>query len=301
MKVVCAVDGSEFSRWGVEALEALAAQEPESVTLLHVVDVPSTTKARRKTLTVEKRAHSAMEQAGDQILQRMERVSAVALGQAATGPHTKIQRAVVHGPVARTIATYAKRHRADLIIIGSRGASDIRGFLLGSVSRRVAAIAPCPVLVVKKPLTTLSSVLLAVDDSKHSKGAARFLSTRFLPSSAQVTILSVVEPAVTELAAQFLPASQLEELLEPKRNNALQLVTQMRDQFLKEGYAVTTTVQTDHPTETIMSSAAGHQTDLLVVGSRGLSGSERLQLGSVAETVLKYAPCSVLVVRGWRA
>lgn len=41
--------------------------------------------------------------------------------------------------------------------------------------------------------------------------------------------------------------------------------------------------------------------DLLVAGSRGLTGSERLQLGSVSETLLKYAPCSVLIVRGWRA
>jgi nucleotide-binding universal stress UspA family protein len=47
--------------------------------------------------------------------------------------------------------------------------------------------------------------------------------------------------------------------------------------------------------------ATHNQSDLLVVGSRGLSVRERLQLGSVSETLLKYAPCSVLIVRGTRA
>ena len=54
-------------------------------------------------------------------------------------------------------------------------------------------------------------------------------------------------------------------------------------------------------TDTIIQQATSGKVDLLVAGSRGLTGSERLQLGSVSETLLKYAPCSVLIVRGWRA
>jgi nucleotide-binding universal stress UspA family protein len=43
------------------------------------------------------------------------------------------------------------------------------------------------------------------------------------------------------------------------------------------------------------------QDDLLVIGSRELTQTERRYLGSVSESLLKYAPCSVLVVRGVRA
>ena len=38
MRIVCAVDGSEYAQWGVLALQALANREPEHVVLLHVVD-----------------------------------------------------------------------------------------------------------------------------------------------------------------------------------------------------------------------------------------------------------------------
>jgi nucleotide-binding universal stress UspA family protein len=40
--------------------------------------------------------------------------------------------------------------------------------------------------------------------------------------------------------------------------------------------------------------------DLLVIGSRELTKSERLHLGSVSESLLRHAPCSVLIVRGTR-
>jgi len=144
-------------------------------------------------------------------------------------------------------------------------------------------------------------VLFAADASKHSQGACRFLCQRFLPESARVTVLSVVEPAMTELAAKYLSKDQVEQISVPKRQAAEQVVENLRDRFLAEGCAVTTQVQVDHVTDTIIQQAASSKVDLLVAGSRGLTGSERLQLGSVSETLLKYAPCSVLIVRGWRA
>jgi hypothetical protein len=41
MRIVCAVDGSEYSHWGVQTLEALAGREPEHVALVHVIDKAS--------------------------------------------------------------------------------------------------------------------------------------------------------------------------------------------------------------------------------------------------------------------
>ncbi|MDH5669628.1 MAG: universal stress protein, partial [Nitrospira sp.] len=67
-----------------------------------------------------------------------------------------------------------------------------------------------------------------------------------------------------------------------------------------DGYAVTTEVQSDHVIDTILRIVTFYQPNILVVGSRGLSGRERLQLGSVSETLLKYATCSVLIVRSKR-
>jgi nucleotide-binding universal stress UspA family protein len=185
--------------------------------------------------------------------------------------------------------------------MGSRGLSDIQGFLLGSVSRQVAATAPCPLLVVKQPLTALLRVAIAVDDSKPSRAAARFLRSRILPESSMVTILTSMESPVTDFAARYLSESQLAELKRPVMERATRLVNSLRDEFIKDGFSVVTQVQMDHVIDTIVKHVEASHDQLLVIGSRELTKSERLYLGSVSESLLRHAPCSVLIVRGARA
>lgn len=300
MRILCAVDGSEYSQWGVQALEALAGREPEKVTLLHVVDPSALQAGRGRNPTAEKRGLAAMEKAGGILLRDAERAARVALGQAATGPRTTFQRTLAHGPLAQTIVRQARRVKADLILIGSRGLSDIRGFLLGSISRQVASIARCSVFVVKQPISQLRRVTLAVDDSKHSRSAARFLRSCLLPDSATTTILSSAERPVTDLAVRYLSKTQVAELERPALERATKLVAALRDEFLKEGFAVETDVQMDHVIDTIVKQVEATHADLLTIGSRDLTKSERLHLGSVSESLLRHAPCSVLIVRGTR-
>jgi len=301
MRILCAVDGSECSRWGVHALEALADRESDDVTFLHVVDPSALRVGRGRNPVTEKRALAAMDRAGGILLREAERSARVALGQAATGPRTTLHRVLAHGPIARTIVRQARRMKADLILLGSRGLSDIRGFLLGSVSRQIASIAPCSILVVKQPLLQVTRVVLAVDDSKHSRAAARFLRSRILPEAATTTILSSAERPVTDLAVRYLSKSQIAELEQPALERATRLVTTMRDEFLKEGYGVVSDVKMDHVIDTIVTQVEADHADLLVIGSRELTKSERLYLGSVSESLLRHAPCSVLIVRGARA
>jgi nucleotide-binding universal stress UspA family protein len=222
----------------------------------------------------------------------------VALGQAATAPRSTIQTILAHGPLAKTIAREAHRLKADLIIMGSRGLSDIQGFLLGSISRQVASMASCSVWVVKQPLPKLLHVALAVDDSKPSRAAARFLRSRILPESATVTILTSAENPVTDFASRYLSEAQLAELKRPVMERATALVNNMRDEFIKEGYPVVTQIQMNHVIDTIVKSVEANHDQLLVIGSRDLTKSERVYLGSVSESLLRHAPCSVLIVRG---
>ena len=300
MRILCAVDGSEHSQWGVQALEALASREPEQVTLLHVVDKPALQTAQNKNPVAVKRALAAMEKAGTIILRDAARSARLALGQAATGPRTTVHTVLAHGSLPHTIAKTARRLKTDLILMGSRGLSDIQGFLLGSVSRQVASTTPCSLLVVKQPMPTLLHVALAVDDSKPSRAAARFLRSRILPESATVTILTSAESPVTDFAARYLSEAQLAELKRPVMERATMLVNALRDEFIKEGYPVVTQIQMNHVIDTIVKSVEANHDQLLVIGSRDLTKSERLHLGSVSESLLRHAPCSVLIVRGAR-
>lgn len=297
MRIICAVDGSEYSKWGVQTLHALAEREPARVTFVHVIDKTAFRPTKSKAASLDKRALTAMETAGRAILRDAERVAKVALGQAATSPRTAFRRVLAYGPIAETIAQEAHQCKADLILIGSRGLSDIKGFLLGSTSRRVAAMAPCSVFVVKAPLSSLGRLTLAVDDSRPSRVAAQFLSSQILSELSTVTVLSSVESPVSDLAARYLSASQLSELMQPVIERTTRLVNSFRDEFIKEGWTATTKVQMDHVIDTIIKHVEADGTDLLVVGSRRLTKNERLHLGSVSETVLRHAPCSVLIAR----
>ncbi|HWF60026.1 MAG TPA: universal stress protein [Nitrospira sp.] len=301
MRILCAVDGSEHSRWGIQALETLAGREPKHVALLHIVDQPALKAAKNKNPVAAKRAIAAMEKAGTIVLRDAARSARLALGQAATGPRTKFQTILTHGPAAHTIAKTARRLKTDLILIGSRGLSDIQGFLLGSVSRQVVSAAACSVLVVKQPMPNLHRVALAVDDSKPSRRAAGFLRSYVLPESATVTILTSAESPVTDFAKRYLSESQLAELTKPVMERATTLVNGLRDEFIKDGYSVATQVRMGHVIETIIKHVEANRDELLVVGSRDLTKNERLYLGSVSDSLLRHAPCSVLIVRGTRA
>ena len=61
----------------------------------------------------------------------------------------KIVNKVILGDAAQVICEYAKENNCDMIIMGSRGNSQLKGLLLGSVSTKVLHYAECPVLIVK--------------------------------------------------------------------------------------------------------------------------------------------------------
>jgi len=82
---------------------------------------------------------------------------------------------------------------------------------------------------------------------------------------------------------------------------ATRLVNSLRDEFIKDGFPVVTQVQMNHVIDTIVKCVEANHDQLLVVGSRRLTKSERRHLGSVSESLLRHAPCSVLLVRGDRA
>ncbi len=86
--------------------------------------------------------HELLEPIGRQVLDRAE---ASARKQTAS----RVTKVMVSGDAADAIVAEAKKAKADMIVMGSRGFGDLRGLLLGSVSHKVAAHADCTVLTVK--------------------------------------------------------------------------------------------------------------------------------------------------------
>ena len=59
------------------------------------------------------------------------------------------QQALIGSPIKKIILDYAKNHKMDLIVIGTKGMTGIERFLMGSVANDVISYAHCPVLAIR--------------------------------------------------------------------------------------------------------------------------------------------------------
>ena len=62
---------------------------------------------------------------------------------------SKIHTELIEGSHAQAIIDVAATYKSDVIVMGSRGHGTLAGLLLGSISQKVVAHAPCPVLIVR--------------------------------------------------------------------------------------------------------------------------------------------------------
>lgn len=106
-----------------------------------------------------------------------------------------------------------------------------------------------------------------------------FSALAIFPKAATVTILISAASPVTDFAARYLSETQLAEFKRPVMERATTLVNALRDEFINEGYPVLTQIQMNHVTDTIVKSIEANHDQLLVIGSRELTKSERLHLG----------------------
>ncbi len=85
---------------------------------------------------------SAIEHLGNAILDRADNV-------AHENGMQQVSRVLAYGNAAEEIVAQAENAKADLIVIGTRGLSDLRGLVMGSVSHKVIHLASCPCVTVK--------------------------------------------------------------------------------------------------------------------------------------------------------
>jgi nucleotide-binding universal stress UspA family protein len=92
-------------------------------------------------------------------------------------------------------------------------------------------------------------------------------------------------------------ASDILEVREQRRREGEALVARAGQQLQAAGFQTSTIVREGDPRHAILDVAAEWDPDLIVLGSHGRKGLDRFLLGSVSESVVRHAPCSVEVVR----
>jgi nucleotide-binding universal stress UspA family protein len=294
MTIVCAIDGSRHSQWTLDWLQRIHAHRTGSLLLVHAVDL-----TQFKTFsTLNRKSRSALVKVLDISLEAAARLLENAeLKTAKRWDHVRAK--LLRGLPAEAITRSAKRERADLLVMGSRGVTEFQPMLLGSVSRKVLLQAPCPVLLVKKPARALKRIVVGTDGSIESWKAVAWLQQ--LPETIRptVTVASVIPPLPLEgvrvPAGAVAVGDQVEGML---RREVQQLVSRVAGTLRRAGFSVKEMVMAGHPGAELVKLARRERTDLVVVGSRSGRSAREYFMGSIADTVVKYAPCSVLVHRG---
>lgn len=185
----------------------------------------------------------------------------------------------------------ARGKNAELVVVGS---SAVDAFNIGPVARRVAEMATCDVLVVRRqPRVPYRRIVAAVDFSEASRVAVE-RSLGLFPE-ADVTVLYSLPSRFDPILAE---AGLFVEELEASRDSRIAKAEKKMAEFSSDWDGRLSTLVVDGPPEeTIDEVVRRNNADLVVVANRGATATRMVLLGTVAEGLISHAPCDVMVAR----
>jgi universal stress protein A len=145
---------------------------------------------------------------------------------------------------------------------------------------------------------TATRILVATDFSLDSDAALAYALALAKTIPASLHVLHVVEnPLAAGVWSSEVYTSEIAGLQINLVRDAKKQLSQGVRALDHPGVKITTEVRTGRAAPTIVQCARERESDLIVVGSHGRTGLAHLTMGSVAEHVVRHAPCPVLVVR----
>ncbi|HMB89420.1 MAG TPA: universal stress protein [Rhodothermales bacterium] len=220
----------------------------------------------------------------------------------AEGVHIELVKR--HGSaVVALLLKYVQAEDIDLIVLGTHGRQGVKRFIMGSVAERVVRQAPCSVLTVREQedppteagASQIQRILVPIDFSEHSKPLLQVAQALALAYGAQLDLLHVIEiPLFAGIYAGLMTAN---DLVSEVNKHAPERLQHLWEQEGSAEVQAKVHVEEGHATAHIVDFAERLGVDLIVLASQGHSGMEHFLIGSVAERVVRVAPCPVLTLR----
>jgi nucleotide-binding universal stress UspA family protein len=223
---------------------------------------------------------------------------------------TKLVEAEGLGIAEAIIRTAASEH-CDLIAMGTQGREGFERLLLGSVAERVVRLSSVPVLLVRQSVTTVTleagfkRILVPVDGSEASGKALWMANEIAMKFGAELEFLHIIPDMPPPIADPVGMGGLVYDY-----NASSEVLEQEADRVIGDAKAKTT-AQTVHTSklradgqriaDVIVQATRTKQADLIVMGTHGRGGFNRMLLGSVAEGVAHHASVPVLLVRSAEA
>lgn len=287
--ILVPTDFSEHANAALDRALALARASSGVVHLLHAYEIPLGTIPPYGVAIPE----SVLAGLRDAAARRLEKAAA-----RVEAAGVRCERHLVQSSPSMAIGESARSLDADLVVMGTRGNTGLKHVLLGSVAERTVRTAPCPVLTLQTGSggdPAWRRILVPVDFSKPCDAALSLAIDLARESQGELQLLHAYELPVSMTMAYGVAIPQT--VWEGVQEAGTQRLTEVAARVEKAGVPVTTFQRTAPAADAITEVATTERSDLIVVATRGLTGIKHVLLGSVAERVLRTAPCPVLTLR----
>jgi nucleotide-binding universal stress UspA family protein len=137
-------------------------------------------------------------------------------------------------------------------------------------------------------------ILIPTDGSDYSLRAAEYGISIAKMLGAQIMVVYVMDEIVLNQISKVTERKDVERELKKDGQRYINYILGVAE---KEGVKAASILAKGRPFEQIVHIAKGLSMDLIVMGTYGLRGAERILIGSVAERVIEYAPCPVMVIK----
>jgi nucleotide-binding universal stress UspA family protein len=287
-KILCPIDFSPGSRHAMRVAIRLANEADAELVLAHAWHVPPVTFSGEYPFSagmMQELQDSAQRGLDDAVRDATE------LGARRLGAK------LLAGMPRHELVELLEHDAAfDLVVMGTHGHTGLARVLLGSLAESIVRRAPCSVLAVHPDPAQgpFARVLCPIDFSPSSQHAVDLAAELVQRGSAGVTLLHVIEvPPVNTHGQQTIDF--LRELDRSSTEHLASWATQLEGTLPGR---VARLSRVGRPGAEILKALDEDPTfDLVVVGSHGRTGLERMLLGSVAEKIVRHARCPVLVAR----
>jgi nucleotide-binding universal stress UspA family protein len=142
--------------------------------------------------------------------------------------------------------------------------------------------------------SNIKKILIPIDGSDYSIRAAEFGISAAKMLGAQIMVVYVIDTVVLEQIAKVTERENTEQEIKQDGEGYIHYVLGLAE---KQGVKATSLLAKGRPFEQVVQLAKGLGIDMIVMGTYGRRGAERILIGSVAERVIEYASCPVLVVK----
>ncbi len=288
MRILIAVDGSSASDTVIQEAAARPWPKGTEMWLVTAVDPFFFTRAPLLLEETKKKTDEALEESARPLKDAGWTVSTAAL---VCNPR--------HG-----LPKVAGEWKADLIMLGSHGRGAFSRLLMGSTAQAVMRHATGSVEIVRPKLKNRAEragmrVLIPTDGSDYAQMAQHSVVERPWPAGSEFLIISSPEFPVMIGEFPYYSPEQMTELVEISEKHATESAASGAELLSNAGLRVSrqVTEPDDAPAPAILAAADSWEADLIVMGSHGRRGFDRIVLGSVSESVAMHARCSVEVIR----